>query len=187
MLNRRSVALGGLALLAAGWGLHRVTAQSQSGDIVSAGKGSGAGLSGTAESFGSKTFEIVKTDIEWQKQLTPLQYKVLRKHATERPFTSPLNKIDAPGIYRCAGCDLPLFSSETKYDSQTGWPSFWQPLENAIGTSTDYLIGYPRTEVHCRRCGGHLGHVFEDGPKPTGRRYCINGVAMTFEPASNKS
>lgn len=191
MLNRRSVALGGLALLAAGWGLHRVTAQSQSGDIagdlISAGKGSGAGLSGMAESSGSKTFEIVKTDIEWQKQLTPLQYQVLRKHATERPFTSPLNKIDAPGMYKCAGCDLPLFSSETKYDSQTGWPSFWQPLENAIGTSTDYLIGYPRVEVHCRRCGGHLGHVFEDGPKPTGRRYCINGVAMTFEPASNKS
>jgi peptide-methionine (R)-S-oxide reductase len=129
-----------------------------------------------------KKFEITKTEEEWKKQLTPEQFYVLRKHGTERAFTSPLDKNYADGMYHCAGCDLPLFSSATKYDSTTGWPSFWQPLENAVGTTVDYWIGYPRTEVHCRRCGGHLGHVFPDGPKPTGQRYCMNGVAMKFVP-----
>lgn len=128
------------------------------------------------------TFEITKTDAEWREILTPKQFYVLREHGTERAFTSPLDKVYDPGTYHCAGCDLALFSSEHKYDSGTGWPSFWQPLENAIGESTDYLIGYPRTEVHCRRCGGHQGHVFKDGPPPTGLRYCINGVALTFKP-----
>jgi peptide-methionine (R)-S-oxide reductase len=125
-------------------------------------------------------FEIAKTDAEWKKTLTPEQYRVLRQHGTERAGTSPLNKTYAAGEYRCAGCGLPLFSSETKYDSGTGWPSFSAPLDNAVGSSTDYMLIYERTEIHCRRCGGHLGHVFDDGPSPTGKRYCMNGVALTF-------
>jgi peptide-methionine (R)-S-oxide reductase len=129
-----------------------------------------------------ESFELTLSDAEWKKRLTPQQYAVLRRASTERPFSSPLNKEHRKGIFLCAGCRLPLFSSATKYDSGTGWPSFWKPLPNAVRTSTDYLIGYPRTEVHCRRCGGHLGHVFDDGPKPTGKRYCMNGVAMLFQP-----
>lgn len=125
-------------------------------------------------------FEVTKTDEEWQRQLTPQQYNVLRKHGTERAFTSPLDKQYGPGTYACAGCELPLFSSTTKFDSRTGWPSFYAPLDNAIGTTTDRSWGMARVEVHCRRCGGHLGHVFDDGPKPTGLRYCMNGVALTF-------
>jgi peptide-methionine (R)-S-oxide reductase len=128
-------------------------------------------------------FEITKTDDEWKKILSPEAFYVLRKHGTERPFSSPLDKIYAPGTYHCAGCDLPLFSSETKYDSTTGWPSFWAPIEGALGMSIDRtLFLQVRTEVHCRRCGGHQGHVFPDGPKPTGQRYCINGVALKFVP-----
>ncbi|MFN3627072.1 peptide-methionine (R)-S-oxide reductase MsrB [Parvibaculum sp.] len=129
------------------------------------------------------TFEIVKSDAEWKAALTPEQYHVLRKHGTERPHSSPLDREKRAGTFHCAGCDLPLFSSETKYDSGTGWPSFWAPLDNAIGTSEDRSFFMVRTEVHCRRCGGHLGHVFEDGPKPTGLRYCMNGVAMIFRPS----
>ena len=116
--------------------------------------------------------------------LSPEAYAVLRQAATERPFTSPLNDEHRDGTFTCAGCALPLFSSETKFDSGTGWPSFWQPLENAVGTETDSTFGMRRTEVHCSRCGGHLGHVFEDGPEPTGLRYCMNGVALTFVPAA---
>src|SRR3954447_15384382 len=129
-------------------------------------------------------FEIEKSEEEWRKLLTPAQYDVLRKHGTERPGTSPLNAEKRKGTFACAGCDLPLFSSDTKFESGTGWPSFWQPLANAIGTTTDKSLFMTRTEVHCSRCGGHLGHVFEDGPKPTGLRYCMNGVALTFRPAS---
>jgi len=132
-------------------------------------------------------FEITKTDEEWRKLLSPAQFNVLRKHGTEAPFSSPLDKTYDPGFYHCAGCDLPLYSSDTKYDSKTGWPSFWRPLENAIGTKSDWSLFVPRTEVHCRRCGGHLGHVFEDGPKPTGLRYCMNGVAMKFVPRAKTS
>jgi len=128
-------------------------------------------------------YEITLTEAEWRERLTDLQFRVLREEETERPYTSKLNDETRAGIYHCAGCGLPLFSSQTKYDSGTGWPSFWEPLENAIGTREDRRFFLTRTEVHCRRCGGHLGHVFEDGPQPTGLRYCLNGAALTFRPA----
>ncbi len=129
------------------------------------------------------SFEIVKTDAQWRAVLSPAQYRILRGHGTERPYSSPLNDEKRPGTFACAGCDLPLFASATKYDSGTGWPSFHSPLPNAIGTQADRSLFVLRTEVHCRRCGGHLGHVFDDGPKPTGLRYCMNGLALDFVPA----
>jgi peptide-methionine (R)-S-oxide reductase len=125
-------------------------------------------------------FEIARSEAEWKKILTPEQFHILRQHGTERAGTSPLDKEYGKGVYVCAGCELPLFRSETKFDSRTGWPSFWAPIEGAVGTTTDTSFFMTRTEVHCRRCGGHLGHVFDDGPKPTGLRYCINGVALKF-------
>jgi peptide-methionine (R)-S-oxide reductase len=127
---------------------------------------------------------VTRPDDEWRKRLSTEQYRVLRRHGTERPFTSPLDNEKRKGVFACAGCDLDLFASETKFDSGTGWPSFYAPLPNAIGTKTDHLLIVARTEVHCRRCGGHLGHVFGDGPPPTGKRYCMNGVAMIFKPAT---
>jgi peptide-methionine (R)-S-oxide reductase len=127
-------------------------------------------------------FEITKTETEWRKILTPEQFRVLRGHGTERAGTSPLDKIYDQGTYVCAACDLPLFTSDTKFNSRTGWPSFYAPIENAVGISIDKSFFMTRVEIHCRRCGGHLGHVFEDGPKPTGKRYCMNGVAMKFIP-----
>ena len=130
----------------------------------------------------AQSFEIEKSAEEWRRLLTPEQFSVLREHDTEHAGTSPLNEEKRKGIYSCAGCDLPLYSSEAKYDSGTGWPSFFEPLPNAVGTSTDRSLLVTRTEVHCRRCGGHLGHVFDDGPKPTGLRYCMNGIAMKFIP-----
>ncbi len=130
----------------------------------------------------AEAFEVAKTPDEWRKVLTREQFAVLRQHATERPGSSPLNDEHRSGIFACAGCDLPLFSSETKFESGTGWPSFWKPLDNAVGETKDTTLMMVRTEVHCSRCGGHLGHVFDDGPKPTGLRYCMNGVAMTFKP-----
>jgi peptide-methionine (R)-S-oxide reductase len=136
-----------------------------------------------AMAAGPGSFEITRTDEEWRRLLSPAAYDVLRGHGTERAGTSPLDAEKRAGTFHCAGCDLPLYSSATKYDSGTGWPSFWAPLEGAIGTSEDRSFFMTRTEVHCRRCGGHLGHVFEDGPPPTGLRYCMNGVAMTFRPA----
>ena len=132
----------------------------------------------------AKAFEVTRTDAEWRARLTSAQFDVLRGHGTERAFTSPLDREKRAGLFACAGCGLELFSSETKFDSGTGWPSFYAPLPNAIGSSTDYKLVVPRTEVHCRRCGGHLGHVFKDGPPPTGLRYCMNGVALNFLPAS---
>ena len=131
----------------------------------------------------AKAFEVTKTPEEWRKILTPEQYYVLRDHGTERAGTSPLDHEKRKGTFHCAGCDLALYSSEAKYDSGTGWPSFYQPLPNAVGTSIDNSLFSVRTEVHCRRCGGHLGHVFPDGPRPTGLRYCMNGVAMKFKPS----
>jgi peptide-methionine (R)-S-oxide reductase len=130
------------------------------------------------------TFEVTKTEAEWRETLNEFEYAVLREEATERPWTSPLLDEHRAGTFACRGCDLPLFDAATKYDSGTGWPSFYQPLDNAIGESTDHLLGYARTEVHCRRCGGHMGHVFPDGPPPTGLRYCINGVSLKFVPAT---
>ena len=120
---------------------------------------------------------------EWKKKLTPAQYRVLRKAGTERPYSSPLNNEKRDGVFACAGCELPLFESETKFESGTGWPSFFQPLSGHVATSTDFKLIFPRTEYHCARCGGHQGHVFKDGPRPTGLRYCNNGVALTFVPA----
>jgi peptide-methionine (R)-S-oxide reductase len=139
-----------------------------------------AGQSGAGKP--ADIFEVVHTDEQWRQILTPSQYNVLREEGTERPYSSPLNDEHRPGIFACAGCQLDLFASRTKFDSHTGWPSFWAPLDNAVGTRTDRSFGMSRTEVHCRRCGGHLGHVFDDGPKPTGLRYCMNGLAMTFKP-----
>jgi len=155
--NRRNFILGGTALASAAalWWIYE-----------------------TSEAMGS--FEVELSDDEWRQRLTRSQFRVLRQHHTEQPYSSALNFEKRAGTYGCAGCALPLFASDTKFGSRTGWPSFYQPLANALGTRRDYALLIPRTEVHCRRCGGHLGHVFEDGPPPTGLRYCINGVALTF-------
>ena len=131
----------------------------------------------------AQAFEVTRSDAEWRAMLTPLQYKVMRREGTERAGSSPLDKNYAPGTYHCRGCDLALYSSDTKYDSTTGWPSFWQALPGAIGTKPDRKLFTVRTEVHCRRCGSHLGHIFDDGPAPTGKRHCLNGVSLVFKAA----
>ena len=160
MLTRRNFILGGTALASAAafWWIYET-------------------------SEGVQSFEIERSDDEWRNQLTRSQFRVLRQHHTEPAYSSSLNYEKRRGTFGCAGCELPLFSSDTKYDSRTGWPSFYEPLPNALGKRRDYALLIPRTEVHCRRCGGHLGHVFEDGPPPSGLRYCINGIAMTFTPS----
>jgi peptide-methionine (R)-S-oxide reductase len=136
-----------------------------------------------AEAEQPTIFPVTHTDAEWRSLLSPAAYDVLRRQGTEIPFSSPLDLETRAGTYFCAGCALPLFSSATKYDSHTGWPSFWRPLPHAVAESTDMTFGMDRTEIHCRQCGGHLGHVFPDGPRPTGLRYCMNGVALTFKAA----
>ncbi|MBX7514051.1 peptide-methionine (R)-S-oxide reductase MsrB [Qipengyuania sp. GH38] len=137
--------------------------------------------SGRAE---AKSFPVSLSEAQWRSKLTKSEFYVLRQEGTERPYSSPLNEEKRAGVFVCAGCGNALYSSKTKYDSGTGWPSFWAPVDKgAVGTSRDFKLGYPRTEVHCADCGGHLGHIFSDGPRPTGKRHCINGVAMDFRPA----
>jgi peptide-methionine (R)-S-oxide reductase len=163
MISRREIMLGGTAAAAPVW-LTRLSY----GAIADASSGK---------------FEIVKSDEEWRRELTSQQYAVLRRHQTEHPWSSSLNDEHRSGTYLCVGCDLPVFSSTTKFESKTGWPSFWAPIDRAIETMEDRSFFFlVRTEVHCRRCGGHLGHVFNDGPEPTGLRYCMNGVALRFVP-----
>ncbi len=130
----------------------------------------------------AKTYPVSFSEAEWRRRLTPDQFYILRQNGTETAGTSPLNHEKRQGTFVCAADGHPLFASTAKYDSRTGWPSFWRPLPGAVGTATDWDAGYPRTEVHCARCGGHLGHVFDDGPRPTGKRYCMNGDAMLFRP-----
>jgi peptide-methionine (R)-S-oxide reductase len=147
----------------------------------------GTGLAGVLATAGrawaQRAYEVSYTDAEWRRRLSPAQYEILRQQGTEAPFSSPLLNEHRKGTFDCAGCALPLFSSATKFDSGTGWPSFWAPLPHAVLTADDNSLEMDRTEVHCRRCGGHLGHVFPDGPPPTGLRYCMDGLALTFTPA----
>ncbi|MEH3120870.1 MAG: peptide-methionine (R)-S-oxide reductase MsrB [Sphingomonas phyllosphaerae] len=138
---------------------------------------------GSRTADAAERFPVTRTDAQWQAQLGPAAFDVLRREGTERPYSSPLNNEHRNGTFACKGCSQPLFSSRTKFESGTGWPSFTAPLPRAVGYHRDSTLGMVRTEVHCSRCGGHLGHVFDDGPRPTGKRYCMNGVAMTFRPA----
>ncbi|MGB8623368.1 MAG: peptide-methionine (R)-S-oxide reductase MsrB [Paracoccaceae bacterium] len=153
-------------------------------DFLTTASGAGlfAALPGVA--LAEETFEVTHSKAEWKAMLTPLQYKVMREEGTERAFSSPLNDEKRKGIFHCRGCDLPLYDSAAKYDSGTGWPSFWQSLPDAIGTKPDRRLFSVRTEAHCRRCGSHLGHIFDDGPPPTGKRHCLNGVSLVFSPAA---
>ncbi|WP_102959772.1 peptide-methionine (R)-S-oxide reductase MsrB [Mangrovicella endophytica] len=163
-MQRRNVLMSGAALLAAAVGTNFF----------------GPRRAASAED----DYPISMTPDEWRRKLNAEQFAVLRQEATERPFSSALNSNKKAGVYHCAGCDNAVYSSDAKFDSGTGWPSFWQPVNSeAVGSRTDYKLIYPRTEVHCADCGGHLGHVFDDGPEPTGKRHCINGVALVFRRA----
>ena len=155
-MNRRTLLLAGAALPLAGVAVLRRAEAAQG------------------------AFEVTRTEAEWRALLTPAEYRVMREQGTERAGSSPLDKLYAPGVYHCKGCDLPVYSSETKYDSGTGWPSFWAALPDAVGTKPDRKLLRVRTEVHCRRCGSHFGHIFDDGPRPTGKRHCLNGIALNF-------
>ena len=151
--------------------------------FLSAAGGAAAALGLTRSATAQQEFEVTRSTSEWKAMLSDLEYKVMREEGTERAFTSPLNDEKRDGMFNCKGCDLALYSSEHKYDSGTGWPSFWQAQPDAIETKADRSFFMTRTECHCRRCGSHLGHIFDDGPQPTGKRHCINGVAMDFRPA----
>lgn len=142
-----------------------------------------AGIAILTSDNAEASFEVQRTPADWKRRLGRARYHILREAGTERPYSSPLLNEKRKGIFACAGCDLPLFSSAAKYDSRTGWPSFWKPLPDAVAYKRDLSLGMIRTEEHCRRCGGHLGHVFDDGPPPTGKRHCINGLSLTFRPA----
>jgi len=151
------------------------------GAFAVAGCSSGSADASVAQ-YDSSPFRRL-TEAQWRERLPMASFNVLRREATERPFSSPLDREKRAGVYHCRGCDLPLFQSAWKFDSGTGWPSFYRAIEGSMGTKTDYLIGFPRTEYHCARCLGHQGHIFDDGPRPTGKRYCNNGVALTFKAA----
>lgn len=169
-MNRRTLLEAGAVIIGTAWLSQYLLTESNSSETNS------------MTTSKNENFEITKTDAEWREVLTPEQFNVLRKHGTERAGTSPLDKNYEPGTYVCAGCGLPLFTSETKFNSGTGWPSFYAPIDGAVETSVDRSFFMTRVEVHCRRCGGHLGHVFNDGPAPTGQRYCMNGVSLEFTP-----
>jgi peptide-methionine (R)-S-oxide reductase len=182
-MNKRHFLLAGTAAIGAVTLSRVLPRQANTQTAAAEGSKSVGGATSTGTTNSTAPFEITKTEAEWQRILTPEQFKVLRQQGTEPPLSSPLDKQFAKGTYDCAGCDLPLFTSATKFDSGTGWPSFYAPIEGAVATSVDNSLFMTRTEVHCRRCGGHLGHVFDDGPQPTGKRYCMNGVALKFVPA----
>ncbi len=181
IMDRRQLLQLGIGLAGSAWIIKIVL--DQRGFVDNMTTTSEENADSMATNKAEQIFPVSKTDTEWQAELTPEQYRVLRKHGTERAGTSPLDKQYDPGTYYCAGCEQALFTSETKFDSGTGWPSFYQPIDGAIETSTDKSLFMTRVEVHCSNCGGHLGHVFNDGPQPTGLRYCMNGVSMRFEPA----
>lgn len=162
-------------------GLRAVGVLAGAAGLMAAFRGS---LGGKSAHAADRVYEVTHSEAEWKKLLTPVQFDVLRRAGTEPPHSSPLNREHRAGTYLCAGCALPLYSSETKFESGTGWPSFWAPLAAAVDEVQESgFLFFTRTEVRCRRCGGHLGHVFDDGPKPTGLRYCMNGVALDFKPA----
>jgi len=168
-MKRRKLLEAGTAVVGGSWLLNTLTAEILSKDV-------------DTMATSNEQFTVSKTEDQWREQLTPEQFRVLRKHGTERAGSSPLDKIYEPGVFKCSGCGTPLFTSDTKFNSGTGWPSFYAPIEGAIATTTDRSLFMTRVEVHCATCGGHLGHVFPDGPAPTGQRYCMNGVSLEFVP-----